>query len=456
MRVNKRVNRPAVLEPIPLTTHEGAPAKHIDAVSQLRRLTLACMLWEGTFYVDGVEAVKAIDCAVEKVLALKNGPQIVSDLANEIRTQGKLRHTPLYLALSLVKAGSKKTKRAESCRAVVADTLSKIIQRPDELAEFVALYFKDGRKMLTNQTKKGLTKAFKKFNEYSLSKYANREGAVKLRDVLFLIHPKPDNKLQQKLWDKLANKELTAPETWERELSAGKDKKATFTSLLKENKLGALALLRNLRNMEEAGVDRGLIRTGLKNMDTERVLPFRFISAAKYAPSLEPDLEEAMIRSLSSLKKLPGKTILMVDNSGSMSDPVSSKSEITRSEAAIALAILLREICEDSEVVVFSDDAVRAPSRRGFALREAIRRATRMGGTYTEKGKKLADKLGYDRLIIFTDEQSHTSLSEPKGKGYVINVSNTQNGIGYGKWVHLDGFSESCVDFIQEYEQVGC
>lgn len=442
--------------PAPVT-HEGATAKKITPVQQLRRLVLSTMLFEDQFYVDGKTIADQMTATVEAVLKTKNGPKAVSDLAIETRTEGKLRHAPLHLALSLVRVGNKNTKLGEECRAVVAHTLENVIQRPDELAEFLAMYFGGKKIPISNQVRKGLASAFTKFSDYQIRKYANREGAISLRDVMFLVHPKPLTSEQAGLWKDLANKNLVAPDTWESNLSAGKDKKETFERLLDEKKLGALALLRNLRNMQQSGVPEEKIREGLRSMSTDRVLPFRFISAANYAPKLEDSLEDAMFRSLKDYPKLKGKTVLLVDNSGSMyGTKVSFKSEIDRSDAACALAMLLREVCEQVEVIVFSDNAKTIPPRRGFALRESIKSATGHSSTNTAYGKQVADKSGYDRLIIFTDEQSHTNLTDPVpgSKGYVINVASYNNGIGYGKWVHIDGFSESAVDFIQMYENL--
>jgi 60 kDa SS-A/Ro ribonucleoprotein len=113
----------------------------------------------------------------------------------------------------------------------------------------------------------------------------------------------------------------------------------------------------------------------------------------------------------------------------------------------------LREVCEEVNIVAFSGDPHLVPARHGFALRDVIR-TTERGGTYTEKAKKFADGLGYDRLIIVTDEQSHEALTTPlKGsKAYVINVAGYKNGIGYDKYTHIDGWSESVIDYIQAVE----
>jgi VWA domain-containing protein len=194
-------------------------------------------------------------------------------------------------------------------------------------------------------------------------------------------------------------------------------------------------------------------------MKTERVLPFRFISAAKYAPQWEPELEQAMFRCLAGSEKLPGKTAIVVDNSGSMSGvKVSAKSEMDRSDAACALAILVREVCENTVVIGFGSEARMIPSRRGFALRDAIKRGPG-GGTNTDYALALAQKEGYDRIIVITDEQSHQAIRNPSyngmaKRGYFVNVASYQNGIGYGPWTHVDGWSEAILDYVRSSEAI--
>jgi 60 kDa SS-A/Ro ribonucleoprotein len=435
MRINTRASATAKLP----RTFEGAVAKRITPEQELRRSVMANMLFEGTFYESGVSIAERIASLIPKVK-----PETVARIAREARTEFKLRHVPLLLVREMARGTAE-------ARRLVADTLFDIIQRPDELTEFVAIYWKDKRQSLSAQVKKGLARAFGKFNEYSLAKY-NRDGAVKLRDVLFLSHAKPKDKEQEALFKKVVDNQLQTPDTWEVALSGGADKKEAFTRLISERKLGALAMLRNLRNMQTAGVAEDVIRTGLLTMNVERVLPFRFISAAKYAPKFEPELEQAMFKCLEGQQKLAGKTALLVDTSGSMEGQISGKSDLSRFEAAAALAILLREICEQVVVWDFSNTPVLIPARRGFALRDAMNAAAEWSGTYTENAKKAADREGYDRIIILTDEQSHQSLSNPNGKGYVINVAAYKNGVGYGAWNHIDGWSEAVIDYIQQYE----
>jgi 60 kDa SS-A/Ro ribonucleoprotein len=421
-----------------LRTHEGAPARHLTPELHLRRSVSACLLWEDQFYEDGVAIAGRIAELVPQVEAEK-----VAALAVEAREQMKLRHVPLLLVREMA--------RHNTHRALVAETLARVIQRADELAEFVAIYWQNGRVPLSAQVKKGLAAAFTKFDEYALAKY-NRPNAVKLRDVLFLSHAKPLDEAQATLWKRLIAGELVAPDTWEVALSSGANKREAWERLLSERKLGALALLRNLRNMKTAQVDDDLVVKSLLAMKSDRVLPFRFIAAARYAPQWEEPLELAMFACLSGREKLPGKTILLVDVSGSMVAPLSNRSEMLRTDAAYGLAALLRETCEAVSVYSFSNELKRIAARRGFALRDAIENSQEHGGTYL--GKALSEITEpYDRLIVITDEQSHDSVPSPQGRGYMINVASFKNGVGYGKWTHIDGWSESVIEYVRELER---
>jgi 60 kDa SS-A/Ro ribonucleoprotein len=425
-------------------THEGAPARHISPELQLRRSVLACMLWEDQFYEDGVAIAGRIRELVAKVPAEK-----VAALAVEAREKMKLRHAPLLLVREMA--------RLATHRQLVAETLYRVIQRADELSEFVALYWSEGKQPLSAQVKKGLAAAFTKFDEYALAKY-NRATPVKLRDVLFLSHAKPVDQAQAELWKRLVEGELATPDTWEVALSSGADKREAWERLLAQNKLGALALLRNLRNMAEAKVGERAIRDGLDRMKTERVLPFRFIAAARYAPQWEAELERAMLRALQGQAsegqpKLPGKTVLLVDVSGSMDAPLSRRSEMCRNDAAYGLAVLLREIAENVSIYSFSNGLVRVPARQGFALRDAINSSQAHSSTYLGKALSGIEET-YDRLIVITDEQSHDPVPNAKARGYMINVASYQNGVGYGAWTHIDGWSDSVIEYIRAAEAV--
>jgi hypothetical protein len=432
-------------------THEGALAAVIMPEQALRRSVLSCMLWEGEFYEDGVQIAGRIHELVPQVEAEK-----VAALAVEAREKMKLRHAPLYLVREMA--------RHATHRGLVAETLTRVIQRADELSEFVAIYWAGGRQPLSAQVKKGLAAVFGKFDEYALAKY-DRAGAVRLRDVLFLSHARPVDEAQAALWKRLAENELATPDTWEVALSAAgrgegkaQEKREVWERLLAERKLGALALLRNLRNLHTAGVSEELVLAGLAALKTDRVLPFRFLAAARNAPQWETALEGAMFRALEGRSGLlAGHTVLLVDVSGSMESPLSNRSEMRRTDAAYGLAILLREMAEKVTIFTFSNRAKRVTSRRGMALRDALEHNQAHEGTYLGESLKQVEaevREGYDRLVVITDEQSHDRVSAPKGKGYVINVASAQNGVGYGEWTHIDGWSEAVIDYIAELETV--
>ena len=189
-------------------------------------------------------------------------------------------------------------------------------------------------------------------------------------------------------------------------------------------------------------------------MSTARVLPFRFLAAARYAPQWEEALEQAMLKCVAETEKLPGKTIVLVDVSGSMTAPLSRRSEMQRTDAAYGLAVLLREIAEKVAVYSFSDNLVEVPARRGFALRDAINASQRHNSTQLGNAvEKLNRNEKCERLIVITDEQAHDKVPAPSGKGYLINVASYKNGVGYAKWMHIDGWSEAVIEYIRALEQ---
>lgn len=416
----------------------GTPVPAISPEQQLKRLVLASMLWEKQFYLDGKSHAELVGELVAQSSAIA-----VSNLAIMARDKFKLRHIPLLLTRELARHGK-----------LQASVLNQVVQRADEMSEFLSIYWKDGRTPLSNQVKKGLAQAFVKFNEYQLAKYDKNSAAVSLRDVMFLVHAKPLDAAQEALFKRVANQELKTPDTWETQLSAGADKKATFSRLMAEKKLGALAFLRNLRNMVNSGIGEQEIREYARTVDIARVLPFRYIAAARIVPEFEDMLEQMMLRSLATLEKLPGKTVLLVDVSGSMfGAKISEKSDLDRFDAAAALAMLCNEVCESVEIYTFSNNLKRVAPRSGFALRDALSKSQAHQGTNLGLSlDQLTSK--HDRIIVFTDEQSHDRPGKPACKnGYIVNVAAYENGVNHDSWTTISGFSEAVIDYIRESEK---
>lgn len=418
-------------------THGGVEAyPHLKPLDSLRRSVLSCLLWEDNFYEDGVSIAERIQDLAQKVTDKE-----LASLAIEARSTHHLRHVPLVLLCALAKRGGK----------IVGDTIAETIQRADELSELIALYWKDGKRPLSAQMKLGLARAMHKFDAYQFAKY-NRDKAIKLRDVMFMVHPRP-NKEKEALFKQIAEDTLPVADTWEVSLSAGKDKRETFERLLREDKLGYLAVLRNLRKMMSEGVPEELVMQAiLERRGAHNVLPFRYVAAARACPQLEGSLNQALLGCIGEQPKLDGVTFLVVDVSGSMNAPLSAKSDLTRMHAAATLAAIWPG---RARVFTFSNAMVEIAQRVGMAGVDAIIHSQHHGGTDLAGAITIANTLKPERLVVITDEQATTyKVPEPVAKhSYLINVAPYKNGIGYGKWVHVDGFSESVLKFIHAYEK---
>jgi 60 kDa SS-A/Ro ribonucleoprotein len=439
----------------------GIKAAKQDNLSLLRRLTLANLLWEDNAYMNG----DTISNHIKTVLPLCD-PAEVSKLTLEARIVQKLRHTPLFLAVTMLKSPDHKD--------MVKDLLPKIITRPDMITDFLAIYQRENGhlKPLASAAKKGLANSFDNFSEYQFAKY-DRDGAIKLRDALFLTHAKPKQG-KEELYKKIADRTLSIPDTWEVALSSGADKKATWERLLEEKKLGALAFLRNLRNMMLAGVDSKIIKKAFQNMSSQMLLPLNFFSAAMYAPEFKHDINDMMLKTYANLPKLPGYSVFVVDVSGSMSANTSSNSKWTRMQAAMAMATLANELCESVDIycTAGSDDTrihqtiqIEYPSH-GFELTNQIQQIYNKlggGGIFTRQCLEFIEKkvkTQPDRIMIFSDSQDcdvSNSIPKPFGKNnYIVDVAAHRNGVNYkGVWTaELSGFSENFLTYIAALEGV--
>lgn len=438
MRLNTLQNK------VVTRTAEGAPASTISPLQALRRSVCSSFLWEDSFYENGLSISQRVIDLCKQVPASD-----IAALAVEARHEMQLRHMPLLLTSALAHKGA--------TAGLVASTVEKVIGRADEMAELLMIHARINgttpdnlKKVLPAQLKKGIARAFPKFDAYSLAKY-NRDGAVTLRDVMFLTHPKPADDAQKAVWEKLIAGTLEAPDTWEVSLSSGADKAATFTRLITEGKLGYLALLRNLRNMMDAGVDEALVREAiLARKGAQRVLPFRFTAAARACPRLEAVIDEALSERILEMPAMSGRTFVLVDVSASMDDKLSKKSDLSRVDAAATLASIIHG---DLRVVTFSNDVREVPPRRGMAGVDAIIRSQPHRGSNMSAAVSWINTQPHDRLIVITDEQANRPVPNPVvAKAYMINVANERHGVGYGPWVHIDGFSENVLRFIHEHE----
>ena len=442
--------------PLAVHTHEGGRAKRIRPYDALRRAVCSCFLWEREFYEDGEEIAGRVVNLVRQVVREDphgEAPEKVARLAVEVRREMGLRHVPLLIlsALSGVAGGR-----------VVREAIEHTISRADEPGEFLAIHARVSgvtpdklKPVLSAQVKRGVAAAMRKFDAYQLAKY-DRATAVRLRDVIRLTHPKPKDDEQSRAWKALIAGELPSPDTWEVSLSAGKDKRETWERLLREERLGYMAVLKNLRNMVKAGVDEDLIRDAITARKGARwVLPFRYVAAARAVPQFEASIDTALLNCIQESDPLPGRTAVLVDVSGSMVfSNLSAKSDLRRIDAAAALASVVN--AESLRVFTFDTEVREVPPRRGMAGVDSITNTASGGGTYLGAAvRHVNENVRHDRLIVVTDEQSHDPVPDPVAKrAYMVNVASAENGVGYGPWTHMDGFSESVLRFVREREKL--
>ena len=314
-----------------------------------------------------------------------------------------------------------------------------IVSRPDDMLEITAYYFSKGGKTLPNAMKKGFSTAFDKFDGYQLAKYRGENKAVKLVDLVNLVHPVPTQR-NAKALQELVNGTLRNTNTWEAKLTeAGKSaedasdkesKKAeAWAELIRENKLGYFALLRNLRNIAEQAPD--VLDIALKTLTNRnrikksKVLPFRFLSAMdaikesgiKNAATrkITGALTDALEISLDNVPVFTGRTLVVLDDSGSMTWGGSRKDKKSPIEIGSIFAAMLYK-SNDADLVRFSDNASYVkPNHRNAAMdiADGLAKKARSGGTnfhsIFEKAKE-----AYDRIIILSDMQGWVGGYTPK------------------------------------------
>jgi 60 kDa SS-A/Ro ribonucleoprotein len=414
-----------------VTNYEGAEAFTLDERVELYSAVVTTSL-NNKFYETTDKRMDRI-----RSLIMKNDPAFVAKLAIYTRSKMYLRSVPLMLTVELAKT--------QSGNSVVSKAVKGVVQRADEITELLAYYQlaneRNGAKKLnklSKQIQNGLAGAFNKFDEYQFAKY-DRAGEIKLKDALFIVHPKAVNELQQSLFDKIAKGSLDVPYTWETELSAlgqqnfanEKEKKVAFRSkweeLITSGKLGYMALMRNLRNIIEAGVSMEIMEevcAYLANRDAiskSKQLPFRFLAAYREikvlsfgaVPMVLEALENAVEQSAINIRGFGKNTSVLIacDVSGSMQKAISAKSKIMNYDIGLMLAMLLQSRCRNVQTGMFGDTwTVINVSRKNILanVQEFYKREGEVG--YATNGYLVLKDLinrnqVVDKVMMFTDCQ---------------------------------------------------
>ena len=452
------------------------------------KLYLQATTWlvgEPKFYGDKDNDIKELIRAVAS-----EDPQYVLKLAVYARDVMHLRTAPQVMLVECSLIAAAKT--------YVRSATRRIVQRPDEMATCVAyLISKIGhlgdratKGSMPACLKRGLADAFRKFSEYQLQKYNTQRRSVKLRDVMRLVHPKPMDVEQSAMWKRLIAGTLATPETWETIVSESGSNTESWTRAARV--MPYMALLRNLRNLIQNGVDPDKY---IHKLNDERLIlksrqfPYRFFSAYREVAKIEGfdspimlgAIERAMATSIRNLPRLPGRTMVAADNSGSMGANMSERSDVEyRHVANLSLAIA-STICEKYLTGSFASEFKTFNLPPGLGLISAMNAVGNVDVGYSTEGWKvvnhlLENKIHVDRIIIFSDMvlydkdglvqwgqtrslyeelQKYRRTINPKAFLYLIDLS------GYGtiqmpesdkNTALISGFSGAVFNFIGRFE----
>lgn len=400
--------------------HEGAKAYSLTPELDLYAAVVTTALAD-KFY-------ESADTRLERIRSLVAvcDPVFVAKLAIYAREQMYLRSIPVVLVAELA--------RIHSGDSLVSKTVARVVQRADEITELLAYYqqSRSGTKKLnklSKQVQKGLASAFNRFSEYQFAKY-DRQTAVKLRDALFLVHPKAKDQAQQNVFDKIVSGSLAVPETWEVKLTqagkTGKNPADVWSELIFEDKLGYMAMLRNLRNIIEANVSSKTLEVVCKKLcdpvevRKSKQFPFRFLSAyEELQPILNPRtsmvldaLETAIGTSAENIEGFDAETSVFIacDVSGSMEGhTVSERSKVRIKNVGLILAMLLHRRCKAVMTGAFADQfgMFNLPKGGILANTQALD-SVHLGGStngYLAIKALLDQNAAVDKVMMFTDCQ---------------------------------------------------
>lgn len=428
-------------------THEGAPGYARDAKGELFLLAVATMVGEGTFYEDAAVRDARYEALVATVAV--QDPQWIARFVAWLRDTANMRSASLVAALQAAKA------MVEAGVSGSRQIVDSALQRADEPGEALAWWSERYGRAIPKPVKRGIADAVRRlYTAFALLRYDTATKGFRFGDVLELTHPAPATPDQGELFAwalaRRHNREQAVPAalpmvaanealrsaaatdpralldvdalraaglTWEDALSlAGPtvDRAALWAALIPT--MGYMALIRNLRGFDEAGVsDEVATRVGERLADPDQVarsrqFPFRFLAAYRATNSVRwaAVLERALHASLGQVPALSGRTLILVDLSGSMQSPAAgARSKLSRADAAKVFGAALALRAQTPTLVWFDSDSGQVRVPPGIALLRLVESFPgRGGGTSTAAAvRRWYDR--HDRVVIVTDEQAH-------------------------------------------------
>ncbi|UQI46029.1 TROVE domain-containing protein [Streptomyces sp. HU2014] len=434
-------------------THLGGKGHTRDDRSELFLLAVANFVSQQTYHESGTGRDDRFAALVRK-LAVED-PAWTAGLLAWLRGDGRMRTASLVGAAEYVKARlDAGTTEGPTNRQVV----DSVLRRADEPGEMLAYWTSAYGRNVPKPVKRGIADAVKRlYTGRNLLKYDTASKGYRFGDVLNLVHPTPDpdkpwqGPLFQYALDRRHNPDTATPPAADRTLTAHRalmtmpvaERRAVVTGAGGAERLaaagmtwealagwlqgpmdaaaweavipsmGTMALVRNLRNFDEAGVsDQAAQQVAARIADPEEVarsrqFPFRYLAAYQHAPSLRwaYPLERALAHSLENVPRLPGRTLVLVDRSGSMWSPLSDRSQLNRADAAAIFGTAVAMRAADADLVEFGTTSAPVTYRAGESVLKVLERFGSLGGTDTTEAVRRHYR-GHDRVLIVTDEQA--------------------------------------------------
>jgi hypothetical protein len=454
-------------------THEGGAGFSRKPKSELFLLAVTNMVGEKTFYEDATDRDARFEALISQV-ALAD-PDWIARFVPYLRNTMNMRSASIVMAAELVH--TKLTQPVAASTITNRTIVRSAIARADEMAEFIGYWRSRFGKSLPMPVKRGIADAAVHFiNERNAIKWDGQGKPIRFADILDIVHPTPVAPWQATLWKHLLDErhghatevpealttlrayrtaqalegdafrssfpEVAEHFTWETASSKYGKLDAAFWQALVPH-MGYMALLRNLRNLDGATVDETtieIVRKKLRDPDEvakSRQFPMRFLSAWKTVVGMRwaETLETALGLSVLNVPELRGRTLVLVDVSGSMAGALSAKSDLARWEAAAVFGAALA-VRNDGDLVTFDTTSRKVPAAKGGSILrvvDVIR--TQVGGGTNTVDAVLSNYKGHDRIVILTDEQAFSDARLNSVIGLDVPIY-TYNLAGY-KAAHL-------------------
>lgn len=431
---------------------------------------------EASFYEPGETRDERLRNLVHAVVREPDGFAWLCRFVPYLRNEMYMRTAPIIIAAEAARTHAEAVRVTPSLKSpsfTVRRLVASAIGRTDEFAEFIGYWRMRFGRTIPGGVQRGLADAFvSSLDEYGAMKYDGNDRPIRLGDVVEILHPEPKNPAQSDLFRYLMDRRHhpsdirvglerlpmiasrrvleDMPQT-EREalvVSPGFTLALKNSGMTWENvagwlrrkltarewealipTMGYMALLRNLRNLDDAGIsDEVAAQVVMRLTDPAQIarskqFPYRFYTAYRAAQETfrwSSALGKALDLSTQNIPVLNGNTLVLVDTSASMETPISARSNVEMVDvAALFSAALAARNPDRVDVISFATSArkIEFPTRSNV-LRNVDHLRGKVGlvghGTNVNAGIAFLEGKKYDRMIILSDMQDVAGLSESR------------------------------------------